>query len=114
MVNPNQAPTANTYAVPLSTLLGEYSDNEVRADVRYKQHWIRTSGIVGEVKKDITDSPYVTIGNGSEFQIPVVQCLLADDQVTRAASFSKGDRVKIVGRVDGLMMNVIMRDCRFE
>lgn len=107
-----EQPTAST--VDIASLLSEYKNNEVRADAEYKGKWISTTGVAGEVKKDILGSVYVTVGSGALFEIPQVQCFVAKDQVTRAAQYSKGDKVTIVGRVDGLMMNVLVKECRFQ
>jgi hypothetical protein len=106
-------PPAETTKVQVGTLLSEYRTNEVRADSAYKGQWITTTGIVGEVKKDIMDSVYVTVGTGAEFEIPEIQCFVADDQIHNAARLSKGNKVTVTGRVDGLMMNVLVKDCRF-
>ncbi len=97
--------------VELRSLLSEYADNEVRADSNFKNHVIQTSGIVDDVKKDIMDSVYITVGTGRRFEIPQVQCFVADDQVSKAANLSKGSRVSVRGRVRGLMMNVLVHDC---
>jgi tRNA_anti-like/GYF domain 2 len=103
-----EAPTA----VLLKTLLSEYKDNEVRADQQFKGQLIVTSGKVGDVKKDFLNHIYVTVGNGGPFEIPVVQCFPIAGQESKAAALSKGDTVTIQGRVDGLMMNVVVKDCQ--
>lgn len=97
--------------VALPDLLAEYHDNEVRADGRFKGKVLRTSGLVGDVKKDILNSIYVTVGTGKMFEIPVVQCFVRSGEERRAAALSKGDRVTVRGRVEGLMMNVLVKDC---
>ncbi|WP_158621644.1 OB-fold protein [Corallococcus aberystwythensis] len=99
--------------VAIRTLLAEYADNEVRADSNFKDQIIQTAGVVDDVKKDITNSVYVTLGTGRQFEIPQIQCFVTDDQVKRAASLSKGTKIGVRGRVQGLMMNVLVRDCEF-
>ncbi|EYF06000.1 OB-fold protein [Chondromyces apiculatus] len=100
--------------VPIEKLLGEYKDNEVRADGEFKGQLVQVTGVVGDVKKDITDSIYVIVGTGQPFEIPEVQCCVADGQEKRAAALSKGSKVTVRGRVDGLMMNVLFRDCEIS
>ncbi|MFP2960480.1 OB-fold protein [Myxococcus sp. 1LA] len=106
--NSNRPPPKD---VELRTLLSEYADNEVRADSNFKDHVIQTSGIVDDVKKDILDSVYITVGTGRRFETPQVQCFVADAHVKKAATLSKGARVGVRGRVQGLMMNVLVHDC---
>jgi putative nucleic acid binding protein len=84
------------------------------ADAAYKGKRVRiTGGIVDDIKKDILDQPYVTIGTGLLFEIPQVQCTLSGEQVATAARLNKGDRVTVTGEVSGLLMNVQMKDCEF-
>jgi hypothetical protein len=101
-------------AVDLSTLLSEYKGNEVRADGLFKGHLIQTTGTVGDIKNDILNHPYVTVGHGQEFEVPVLQCSLADDQAQAATTLRKGQRITVRGNVTGLMMNVLADDCRIQ
>ena len=104
---------ADVERVQIEALLSEYKGNEVRADAAYKGKVIETTGIVGNVKKDITDSIYVTLGTGAMFEIPVVQCFFDDRLAKKAAALNKGDRVTVRGTVNGLMMNVLVKECEF-
>lgn len=100
--------------VQLETLLSEYKDNEVRADAAYKGKVVRLSGKVGDIKKDILDKPYVTIGSGARFEIPQVQCMLTASSAGAAMQLSKGADVTVTGKINGLMMNVLVRDCTIQ
>lgn len=97
--------------VELKTLLGEYKDNEVRADGAFKGKRVRVEGKVGDVKKDILNHAYVTVGTGQTFEIPTIQCMLDESEVGKAAQLSKGAKVAVEGTVKGLMMNVLIDDC---
>jgi tRNA_anti-like len=113
-INAQKAQAAEDKAngvVPIGVLLGEYKDNEVRADARFKGNMVQVTGIVGDVKKDILNSTYVTVGTGAFLEFPTVQCFVKDSMIGRAASLSKGDHVTVRGRVSGLMMNVLVKDC---
>ncbi|WP_395835555.1 hypothetical protein [Archangium violaceum] len=105
----NSPETART--VDIRTLLGEYRDNELRADSSFKGQLIQTSGIVGDVKKDFIGDAYVTLGSGEPLEAAQVQCILNKSQAKKAASLSQGARITVRGRVSGLMMNVIVREC---
>jgi aspartyl/asparaginyl-tRNA synthetase len=104
----------------MKELLSEYKDNEVRADAKFKDKLIVVGGAVREVKKDILDHVYVKVGDhertGTQalVEIPAVQCFPKDDQIAKAASLSKGDLVAVRGHVEGLMMNVLIKDCEIK
>jgi hypothetical protein len=105
------ATTASVTTVSLSDLLSDYKGNEVRADGKYKGKTIQVTGIVDDVKKDITGDPYVTVGSGAAFEIPQVQCTAGSNQTAAFANLNKGQKVTVQGEVDGLMMNVLLSDC---
>jgi hypothetical protein len=105
---------APAMSVEPKTILADYKDNEVRADGLYKGKQVRITGTVGEVKKDIMGSMYVTVGTGKAFELPIVQCMLEDDQVAKASALKKGGKVTIEGEVTGLMMNVLVRPCSIQ
>lgn len=100
--------------VELRALLGEYKDNEIRADARYKSKPIQVTGIVGDVKKDILNQPFLTLGTGEEFEIPVVQCALTAAAADRAARLHKGDTVTVRGTGNGLLFNVHVKNCEIR
>lgn len=107
-----EAPAA--MEVALGALLAEYKENEVRADARFKGNTVVVTGQVGDVKKDIMDQIYVTLGTGKQFEVPVIQCFIAKGYEGKAAALSKGDTITVVGRVEGLMMNVLMKRCTIK
>ena len=103
----------NVETVSLEDLLSAYKNNEVAADARYKGRRVSVNGLVGEIKKDILDNPYVTLGYGREFEIPEVQCMLAPSMSVKAVQLQKRQTLTLEGRVDGLLFNVLLRDCTF-
>lgn len=107
------SPATPAVPVDLKTLLGEYKDNEVRADAQFKGKRIQVTGKVGDVKKDILDKIYVVVGSGIQLEIPRVQCHFSDEHALKAAMLSKGQDVTVKGTVKGLMMNVRLDDCEF-
>lgn len=97
--------------VDMRTLLSEYSDNEVRADANFKGRYVLVDGVVNDIKRDLLNSGYLTLGTGRALEIPQVQCFFNKDQEQKAARLSKGSRISVRGQVDGLMVNVLLRDC---
>jgi hypothetical protein len=104
-------PTETAVSVAATDLMADYKGNEVRGDSKWKGKLVLVTGIVGDIKKDILDKPYVTLGSGAAFEIPEVQCSLRSGQEGAAGSLQKGQRATLKGRVHGLMMNVQLDDC---
>lgn len=97
--------------VNIRDILYAYKENEVGADNMYKDNLIEVTGIIGNIKKDILDNLYVTLGTGAQFEIPQVQAFFDDSMNSRLGQLRKGTKLTVTCRVDGLMMNVIARDC---
>lgn len=100
--------------IDAKTLLAEYSDNEVRADSKFKQKFVEVRGTVGEVKKDLTGEVYVTVGTGADVEIPMLQCFAKQGALADFAALSREHDVVVRGRIDGLMMNVLAKDCTVQ
>lgn len=120
MPTATQAPTRpaapaqpSAIVVPVKTLLADYKNNEIRADGLYKNNIVQIAGVVGDVKRDVLGELYVTVGTGAMFELPIAQCFFDEGSAKRAATLNKGDRVTVRGRVDGLMMNVLIKDASF-
>lgn len=102
-------------------LLGEYKANEVRADAKFKGKRLGVVGFVGDIKKDITDSIYVTIMQPECMTKPFpdprvcpferVQAFFGDEHAGDAAALNKGQPIAVNCICDGLMMNVLLREC---
>jgi hypothetical protein len=106
-------PKPTAIVIPVKTLLADYKGNEVRADGTYKGKIVQITGVVHDVKRDILGSLYVTVGSGAAFELPVAQCFFEESAVPKASQLNKGDRVTVRGRVEGLMMNVLVKDADF-
>jgi hypothetical protein len=88
-----------------STLVSAYEQNEVGADQLYKGKRLLVRGRVGEIKKDITDTPYLTIDE-DEMGFRGVQAYFSDDDAPKLAQLVKGQIVEVIGTCDGLMVHV--------
>ena len=101
----------NIMNVSAMQIVSEYDNNEIAADSRYKGKYVRISGVVNDIAKDILDNMYVTIGGGADFELRSVQAFFPDKYEGILAELRKGSRITVVCRIDGLMLNVIGRDC---
>lgn len=106
-------PPTPDVVVPVSTLLTDYKGNEIAADAKYKGKWVKVTGKVGDIKKDIADQAYLTLGTGQELEIPMAQAFFGKDDETLLAKVSKRSEQTVLCRCEGLMMNVLLRDCTF-
>jgi hypothetical protein len=88
-------------------LTASYDENEVKADENFKGKTFYVEGTVSDIKKDIMDDIYVILEGDQMFRD--VQCFF-DDKNT-ASQLKKGMRVTFQGKCDGLMMNVLMKNC---
>ena len=90
-------------------LTASYDENEVKADENFKGKTFFVEGTVRDIKKDILDDIYVILEGDQMFRD--VQCFF-DDKNT-ASQLQKGMRVTFQGKCDGLMINVLMKNCVF-
>lgn len=97
--------------IQLATLLKEYGSNEVRADDAYRGHVVEFSGVAGALERGTIGGITLTIATGKAFERPQVHCFFEKSQTDRVKAINKGDRVRVRGKVDGLMMNVVIRYC---
>lgn len=94
--------------ITASQLVAQYEANEVSADNTFKGKTFYVSGTVVDIKKDVLNHIYVTLKTDNI--IRKVQCYFEDAET--AAKLSKDMQVTFMGRCDGLMMNVLMKDCK--
>lgn len=89
-------------------LTQNYIDNEVRADEDFKGKKFYVEGTVNDIKKDIMGDIYVTLEGSEMFR--EVQCYFDDTET--ASKLEKGMTVTFFGQCDGLMLNVLMKNCK--
>lgn len=113
VANKSSEKTITPVSVTIGELLSSYSENEVGADVKFKGKYIQTSGLVADIKKDILDDLYVTVGaTGEAFEIPQLQAYFQDKYTSELANLKKGQTIEVVCKIDGLMMNVLGKNCQ--
>jgi hypothetical protein len=99
--------------VTATALTKEYDDNEIAADQKYKGKTVQITASVKDIGKDILNEPYITFSDGKEFSLGGVQCYFKRDERDKIGSLKKGQKITIQGVVDGLMMNVQLKNCVF-
>lgn len=63
------------------------------------------------MRKDVIGDAYITLGANGPYEVVMVQCILNKAQVKKAAALTQGTRVTGCGRVSGMLMNVLVREC---
>jgi hypothetical protein len=104
-------PAKPDFTVSASQIAGEYSNNEIAADQKYQGKKVRITANIEDIGKDILNEPYITFSDGKEFSFSGVQCYFKKSDQGKLGSLRKGQKVTIEGIVEGLMMNVLMKDC---
>lgn len=92
-------------------IVRDYEQNEVAADNKYKGKTIRISGRINDIGKDIMDQIYITFKMPGQWEIRTVQCFFSDAHSQEIGNLRKGQDITIQGTVNGLMMNVLLKDC---
>ena len=99
--------------VPISALLTAYEGNELAADSLYKGKLIQTRGILSSVNKDVLDNPYLLVEEPNKQRIlKNLQCYLAPSSLNEARQAKLGGSVTVIGKVDGLLINVLLSECK--
>lgn len=92
-------------------IVREYEKNEVAADNKYKGKTVRITGRINDIAKGILDEIYITFDMPGQWDIRTVQCFFSDAHNEEISKLNKGQTITIQGTVDGLMMNVLLKDC---
>jgi hypothetical protein len=104
--------------VTSAALIEAYKDNEIAADLKYKDKWLRVRGPVRFSGKGSGSDINVTLGGGGAFEVWGVRCVFGPESAARVAELKQGQTVTAVGRCDGkhgsLLSEVRILECTFE
>ena len=105
----------NPIVISPAELVKEYRSNEVAADNRFKNKWIRIEGEVKRVSKHPWDETKmnVELGSGERFDFLEVTCQFDENAANQVAKLKTGDTVTILGRCKGKSFHVELVDCEF-
>lgn len=106
-------PPVEATEISAGELLSDFLENKVAAEERWNGRTVEVSGIIKDINTDILGTIYVTIGSGGAFSHEgrSVQCYFDDSKRTAVTTLRRSQRIAIRGRVDGLMFNVLLKDC---
>jgi len=107
LVKNTKAPVAELSA---SQLRSEYMANEVAADKAYKGKWIKVSGKVGSVTKEVLDKePSILLNAGATIleEMPQVRVYLYD--TNQLGDIKKGQKITVIGKCEDIYNTVYLR-----
>ncbi|MCA7959477.1 OB-fold protein [Burkholderia multivorans] len=107
-------PAAPSYiSVSAQHLYDEYHANEVLADSKYKGNWLYVQGIVAEIGKDFSDSPFVRLSI-PENEFEGVRADFSKAATPTLANLHKGDSISLMCLGRGMIIGSPVLDCTRE
>lgn len=95
------------------SLYAAYAKNEIEADNKYKDKYLEVNGYVDIIGKNIVGSPYIALLTND--LVGRVQCMIADQDIAKAATIKRGQSVSLVGKCNGKeLINVVLYECVFK
>lgn len=95
-------------AVTAAQLFDAYQDNEVQADMQYKDKRLLVSGKVDKVSKDVMDKPFVSLSTSNMF----MSVLAYDMPESAVVTLRKGMPLQLLCRGGGMTLgSPMLRDC---
>ncbi len=100
------------YKMEASRLFKEFQLVEATANARYKNQLIEVRGKVKDVKSDVDGKVTVDMHSGSEMF--AVTCQLATCELPFVEEIQKGEELTLRGTCKGILMDVLLEDCKIE
>jgi|APTNR8051073442_1049403.scaffolds.fasta_scaffold09416_3 hypothetical protein len=91
------------------TLYSEYETDEAAANAKYLGKIVEVSGTVRETTTDETGTVKIMLNSGSE--MGGIICELDPLSEHKRTTFQSGEQVKLKGKCDGVLMDVVITRC---
>lgn len=104
---PAPEPVITVTALKLATA---YKDNQVAADLEYKDKLVEITGTIDGIGKDILEDSYVTFEADQYAIINKVQAYFTKANEGQLVNLKKGQKITLRGRVEGGTFNIVVRD----
>jgi type II secretory pathway pseudopilin PulG len=106
-----QEEQAGDIEVNLSSFVGEFDDNQLAAETKYEDRWIKFTGYIDNISEGIMGEYYVIVQPSAEeyYLGTSVQCYF--DTKEALLNLKNGQRVTLRGKVDTQVMNVLVKSC---
>ena len=98
--------------VTADQLLTAYKNNEIAANQQFKGKNLLVSATIDSIQAGLGDEPYLDLKAGGEMEFNKPQAHLADSEQAKAATLSKGQKVKLlcVGNSE-IAGSPMLKDC---
>jgi hypothetical protein len=104
----------NPIAVSSTELIAAYKANEVAADKRFKNKWLRVEGTVTRISKHLqVDTKTAEYHVGLQWDALTVNCVFDAAATNEVTKLKVGDAVTVLGRCKGNSFNIELVDCEF-
>lgn len=100
----------NALRVSAGKLLGDFFDNQIAADQQYKNKVVQFESVVHTIRRELgVNVLYCETERG------LLRCECAADASNTLGRISKGQKVQVTGKVNGLFFaNVVITGCRLN
>lgn len=110
---PVSVPTPTAIEITAQELCSAYKTNEAEADAKYRGKTLKVTGVVDSIGEDILHNPYIRLTSGGKHQVWGVRCAFSKKCEPELAQLTIGQTVTVLGKCDGRLINVLMKDCVF-
>ena len=106
------SPTIEYEFADVMTMLDEYQTNEVAADQKYKDKFVKITGKVKDIGKDVLNNIYVCVNDGTDLTWEYAQCYFSDQsEVDKVANLAVGDTITLYGKVGNFNLTLTIDRC---
>ncbi len=84
-----------------------YNVNEILADQNFKGKRFYVNGKIESIGKDLLERPYISFVSND--YIKSIQCFMVNEN--NVSRLRKGQKITILGTCDGLIIDVLMKNC---
>lgn len=96
-------------SITAEQLYKEYEDNEIAADMKYKNKLLQITGTIRVIRKTFGDAPHLNLATG-HFSHQVMITFPSEKYDKQLAEFNRGDSIVITGTCGGLILGMIAID----
>ena len=110
-VYPNSPYVLNVHVeITANKLFADYKANQVMADEKYLNKKLAVTGVIGEIGKDIFNTPEVSLKID---YLQNVKCQFDESDLKLLSKLRKGSRITIIGVCEGKpVVDVLLKDCK--